>query len=133
MSQREIGENKFTLHLVASASMIFFTDNTLGHFKNLYSAEIILDGNRRAALRELIFPAYIYTVVDTEVRVHRKNEKPKNRTSSDFTVSKPCSGERASVLKGAYENVEELIQQLNNQLRLELKAKVNKVTGHVNI
>ena len=99
----------------------------------MYSNEIILDGDRRGALSEVIFPAYFYTVVDTEVRAHRKNEKPKNRKSSDFTVSKPCTGERASVLKGAYENVEESIQQLNNQWRLEKEAKVNKVTGHVSI
>ena len=85
------------------------------------------------ALREVIFPAFIYIVVDTEVRVYRKKEKLENRTNSKFTVSKPYIGERGSVLRGAYENVEELIQQLNNQLKLEMKAKVNKKTGHVNI
>ena len=110
-----------------------FTDNTLANFKNLFSEEIILEGDWRVALSEVIFPAFIYNVVDTEVRVYRKKEKLENRTNSEFTVSKPYIGERGSVLKGAYENVEELIQQLNNQLKLEMKAKVNKVTGHVNI
>ena len=133
MSQKDFGESEFTVHLVSSASMSVFTDNTLASFKNLFSEEIILDGDWRVALSEVIFPVYIYNVVDTEVRVYRKKEKPENRMNSEFTVSKPYTGERASVLKGTYENVEELIQQLNDQLKLELKAKVNKVTGHVSI
>ena len=65
--------------------------------------------------------------------MYRKKEKPENRTNTELTVSKPYIGAKASVLKGAYENGEELIQQLNNQLKLEMKAKVNKVTGHVNM
>ena len=133
MSRRDFGEGELTVHLVSSASMGVFTDNTLANFKNLFSEEIILEGDWRVALSEVIFPAFIYNVVDTEVRVYRKKEKLENRTNSEFTVSKPYIGERGSVLKGAYENVEELIQQLNNQLKLEMKAKVNKVTGHVNI
>ena len=133
MSQKDFGENEFTVYLVSSASMSVFTDNTLASFKNLFSEEIILDGDWRVALSEVIFPAYFYSVVDTEVRVYRKKEKPENRTNSEFTVSKPYTGERATVLNRAYENVEELIQQLNDQLKLEMKAKVNKVTGNVNI
>ena len=130
---RDFGEGDFTVHLVSSASMGFFTDNTLANFKNLFSEEIILEGDWRVALSEVMFPAFIYNVVDTEVRVYRIKEKLENRRNSEFTVSKPYIGEGGSVLKGAYENVEELIQQLNNQLKLEMKAKVNKVTGHVNI
>ena len=113
--------------------MSVFRDNTLASFKIFFIEEIILDGDWRVALSEVVFPAYIYKVVDTEVRVYRKKENPENRTNSEFTVSKPYTGERASVLMGAYENVKELIQQLNNQLKLEMKAKINKVTGHDNI
>ena len=65
--------------------------------------------------------------------MYRKKEKSENSTSGEFTVSKPYNGDGTSVLKGAYKNVEELIQQTNNQLKLEMKAKVNKVNGHVNI
>ena len=77
MSQKDFGESEFTVHLVSSASMSVFTDNTLASFKNLFSEEIILDCDWRVALSEVIFPAYIYNVVDTEVRVYRKKKNQK--------------------------------------------------------
>ena len=45
MSRRDFGEGEFTVHLVSSASMGVFTDNTLANIKNLFSEEIILEGD----------------------------------------------------------------------------------------
>ena len=72
MSRRGFGEGESTVHLVSSASMGVFTDNTLANFKNLFSEESILEGDWRVALSEVNFPAFIYNVVDTEVRVYKK-------------------------------------------------------------
>ena len=94
--------------------MNVFTDNTLASFKNLFSEEVILDGDCCVALSEVIFPAYTYNFVDTKMRVYRK--KPENRINSECTVSKPYTGDGARVLKEAYENVEKSIGLLNNQL-----------------
>ena len=133
MNRRDFGELISQFILFRVLPWVFSQKTIFANFKTLFSEEIILDSDWHVALSEIIFPAYVYNVVDTEVRVYRKKKKSEHRTNSEFTVNKPYIVERASVLKGAYENVAELIQQLNNQLKLEMKAKVNKVTGHVNI
>ena len=54
--------NEFTLHLVSSASMNIFPQNTLSSFKNYFNEKIILEGDWRVALTEIIFPAKINQV-----------------------------------------------------------------------
>ena len=57
--------------------MSVFTDNTLASFKKLFSEENILDDDWHVALSEVIFPAYIFNIVDTEVRVYKKRKTRK--------------------------------------------------------
>ena len=49
--------NEFTVHLVSSASMNIFPQNTLYAFKIYFNEEIYLEGDWRVALSEIIFPA----------------------------------------------------------------------------
>ena len=54
--------NEFTVHLVSSASMNIFPQNTFSSFKNYFNEEISLEGDWRVALSEIIFPAKINQV-----------------------------------------------------------------------
>ena len=46
--------NEFTVHLVSSASMNIFHQNTLSSFKNCFNKEINLEGDWRVAVSEIL-------------------------------------------------------------------------------
>ena len=49
--------NEFTVHhLVSSASMNIFPQNTFSSSKNFFNEEVYLEGEWRVALGEIIFP-----------------------------------------------------------------------------
>ena len=54
-----MGSDEFTVHLISTASMDYFPDNTLASFRNFCKEEIALDGDWRVALSEIIFPTPI--------------------------------------------------------------------------
>ena len=57
-------EDKFTVHVISSASMEIFDQNTLASFRNFFNDEIHLSGDWRVALSEIIFPTNIQHVVN---------------------------------------------------------------------
>ena len=61
--------NEFTVHLVSSASMNIFPQNTLSSFKNYFNEEISLEGDWRVALSEIIFPAKINQVNKSDLKI----------------------------------------------------------------
>ena len=46
-----MGNDEFTVHLISTASMNFFSDNFLASFRNSCIEEVDLDGDWRVALR----------------------------------------------------------------------------------
>ena len=52
-------EDEFTVHVISSASMEIFDQNTLASFRNFFNDEIKLSGDWRVALSEIIFPTKI--------------------------------------------------------------------------
>ena len=52
----KMGSDEFTVHLISTASVDYFPDNTLASFRNFCKEEIALDGGWRVALSEIIFP-----------------------------------------------------------------------------
>ena len=52
-------EDEFTVHVISSASMEIFDQNTLASFRNFFNDEIQLSGDWRVALSEIIFPTKI--------------------------------------------------------------------------
>ena len=48
-------EDEFTVHVISSASMEIFNQNTLASFRNFFNDEIQLSGDWRVALSEIIF------------------------------------------------------------------------------
>ena len=54
--------DEFEVHLLSTASLELFSDNTLAAFKNQLPQNISLDGDWRVALSEIIFPSEINNV-----------------------------------------------------------------------
>ena len=65
---------EFSISLVSNASMNIFPDNTLSRFVNVFNEEIVLEGDWRVGLQEIIFPAFIKNVTDTSMFVFRKDD-----------------------------------------------------------
>ena len=100
--------DEFTVHLISSASMNIFRTNTLAKFKNHFSDEINLEGDWRVALTEINFPANLYNVSDTVLRVHHQ-PPPKtdpeviNEERPDFSKKKrPTTRPESSKLKKVF-------------------------------
>ena len=69
-----MGSDEFTVHLISTASMDYFPDNTLVSFRNFCKEEIALDGDWRVALSEIIFPTKLNNVTDEEFTYFRASE-----------------------------------------------------------
>ena len=54
------------MHVVSSASMNIFPENTLANFTNYFSEEVNLEGDWRVALSETIFPSRLINQVNTK-------------------------------------------------------------------
>ena len=69
-----MGSDEFTVHLISTASMDYFPDNTLASFRNFCKEEIALDGDWRVALSEIIFPSKLNNVTDEEFTYFRASK-----------------------------------------------------------
>ena len=134
-----MAHDEFTIHLVSSASMNIFPDNTLANFKNFLSQEINLEDDWRVAISEIIFPANLYNVTDSLVKIYRKQNIGKRIAEtiqdglSGNTISRKYRGESVKIKKGSYDTVESLIEELKNSTKLDLTAKVDPITGILNM
>ena len=68
---------EFEVHLLSTASMNIFGDNTLASFKNQLPQNISLEGDWRVALSEIIFPSKINNVY-TDFFYHAYNLNTRN-------------------------------------------------------
>ena len=105
--------NEFTVHLVSSASMNIFPQNTLSSFKNCFNEEINLQGDWRVALSELIFPAKINQVNKSDLSIFSSEGLKVFEKSIPFdAVSRQYGGERAIIGTCFYENRDHLLRSL---------------------
>ena len=103
--------NEFTVHLVSSASMNIFPQNTLSSFKNYFKEEINLDGDWRVALSEIIFPAKINKVNKSDLKIFSSEGLKFYEKSISFdAVSRPYGGEQPIIGTGSYENCDHLLR-----------------------
>ena len=93
-------EDQFTVHVISSASMEIFDQNTLPSFRNFFNDEIQLSGDWRVALSEIIFPTKIQHVVNGDlIAFSLKGYEESQRISFDANViSRPYSGEKFSFM-----------------------------------
>ena len=90
-------EDKFTVHVISSALMKIFDQNTLASFSSFFNDEIQLSDNWRVALSEIIFPTEVQHVVNSDLTAYSlKGYEYSQRTSSDANVnSRPYSGKKS--------------------------------------
>ena len=123
--------NEFTVHLVSSASMNIFPQNTLSSFKNYFNEEINLEGDWRVALSEIIFPAKINQVNKSDLKIFSSEGLKFFEKSVPFdAVSRPYGGERAIIGTGSHENRDHLLRSLKTATGLpQFDFQFNKING----
>ena len=90
--------NEFTVHLVSSASMNIFPQNTLSSFKTYFNEEINLEEDWRFAPSEIIFPAKRNQVNKSDLKIFSSEGLKFYEKSIPFdAVSRPYRGERAII------------------------------------
>ena len=99
-----MGSDEFTVHLISTASMDYFPDNTLASFRIFCKEEIALDGDWRVALSEIIFPTKLNNVTDEEFTYFRASEvvASKSNAGNRNTISRPYYGENVFIKSGEY-------------------------------
>ena len=123
--------NEFTVHLVSSASMNIYPQNTLSSFKNYFNEEIYLEGDWRVALSEIIFPAKINQVNKSDLKIFSSEGLKFYEKSIPFdAVSRPYGGEQAIIGTGSYENRDHLLRFLKTATGLpHFDYQFNKING----
>lgn len=124
--------DEFTLHLVSSASMEIFPENTLASFTNVLGEEISLIGDWRVALTEIIFPSYIKNVTDTLITVFRGDDHDNREVPAGF-ISKQRQGNHLSIKSGTYEKLDDLIKEISATGDIEIKHYVDQRDGHLEL
>ena len=121
--------NEFTVHLVSSASMNIFPQNTLSSFKNYFNEEINLVGDWRVALSEIIFPAKMNQVNISDLKIFSSEGLKFYEKNIPFdAVSRPYGGERAIIGIGSYENRDHLFRSLKTATGLpHFDYQLNKI------
>ena len=105
--------NEFTVHLVSSAFMKIFPQNTLSSFKNYFNEEIILEGDWRVAPSEIIFPEEINQVNKSTLKKFSSEGLKLYEKEIPFDAdSRPYGGERAIIGIGSYENLKHHLRSL---------------------
>ena len=125
-----MGSDEFTLHLISTASMDFFPDNTLASFRIFCKEEIALDGDWRVALSEIIFPIKINNVTDEEFTYFRASE-----VVASNTISRPYYTEKVFIKSGEYTVIEQLINEIKTKLKdkTHFDASPQEITNSMSI
>ena len=123
--------NEFTVHLVSSASMNIFPQNTLSSFKNFFNEEINLEGDWRVALSGIVFPTKINQVNKSDLKIFSSEGLKFYEKSIPFdAVSRPYGGERDIIGISSYENRDHLLRSLKTASGLpHYDYQFNKING----
>ena len=104
-------EEKFTVHVISSASMEIFVENTLAKLTKFFNDEIQISGDGRVALIKIIFRTTIQQVVNEYLLAFSlKGYEDSQRISPDANViSWPYIGEKFSFMAGNFDTVAQLL------------------------
>ena len=89
-----MGNDKFSVQLISTASMKYFPDNTLATFRNFCTEKIALDGDWRVPFPKLLFPTKLNNVIDQELTCFR---------ASELIASKSNAGNWNTTFRSDYE------------------------------
>ena len=113
-------EDEFTVHVISSASMEIFDQNTLASFMNFSNDEIHLSGDWRVALSETNFPAkteHITNGVLTSYRIIGLEDHQRNSPGANV-ISRPYNGERLGFMPGTLDTVPQLLATIKRTVGL---------------
>ena len=113
-------EDEFTVHVISSASMEIFNQNTLASFRNFFNDEIQLSGDRRVALSQIIFPTKIEHITNGVLTSYSLGglEDHQRNSSGANVISRPYNGERLVVTPGTFDTVPQLLATLKRTVGL---------------
>ena len=126
-------EDEFTVHVISSASMEIFDQNTLASFRNFFNDEIQLSGDWRVALSENIFPTKIEHITNGVLISYSLSglEDHQRNSSGANVISLPYNGERLAFMPGTFDTVPLLLAIIKRTVGLpnfsfrEIKVPVN--------
>ena len=114
--------DEFTVNLISSASMNIFPNNTLASFRNFFSEALILQGDWRVALTEIIFPAQIANVTTKDITVYTTRgyertvaSRESGVISKDDFARYPYLGEHVKLTTGVYEDISEILDEIKQK------------------
>ena len=126
--------NSFTVTLVSSASMNIFSKNSLTNFKNLLNEEINLQGEWKVALTKITIPTHINIVTDTKLIYYKKHKVKASQKVNKNNISRPYDGERVEILRGLYDDVKKIINEINLKTELEnISYDIDPITRHLTL
>ena len=120
---------EFSISLVSNASMNIFPDNTLACFVNVFNEEIVLEGDWRVGLQEIIFPAFIKNVTDTSMYVFRKDDPDIIPNEGNISKGPWRKGNLVSLVPGCYTSTEDLLNEIKSQAKIDINETTNSTTG----
>ena len=124
--------DEFEVHLLSTASLEIFGDNTLAAFKNQLPQNISLEGDWRVTLSEIIFPSEInnvYTDFFYYVHTTKKKEDEENLDEIDEEKAEEIEIDSEPVVP-YYQKLKirpSMYSHINNLL-FEMRSKVNLLT-----
>ena len=113
-------EDEFTVHVISSASMKIFDQNTLASFRNFFNDEIQLSGDWRVALSEIIFPTKIEhntNGVLTSCSLGGFEDHQRNSSGANV-ISRPYNGEQLVFMPGTFDTVPHLLATIKRTVGL---------------
>ena len=121
-------EDEFTVHVISSASMEIFDQNTLASFRNFFNDEIELLGDWRVPLSEISFPTKIEHITNGVLISYSLSglEDHQWNNSGANVISLPYNGERLAFMPRTFDTVPQLLATIKRTVLSEkLKALVN--------
>ena len=113
-------EDEFTVHVISSASMEIFDQNTLASFRNFFNDQIQLSGDWRVALSEIIFPTKIEHITNGVLISYSLSglEDHQRNSSGANVISRPYNGERLAFMPGTFDTVPQLLATIKRTVGL---------------
>ena len=106
--------HQFTVHLVSSASMNIFRDNTMASFRNQLAAPLELEGTWQVALESIIFPTSIKNVTSVKIREH-----PDQAYLEDSISKVEIKDTIREIPEGIYKNINDLLDTIADGTSLQ--------------
>ena len=112
-------EDEFTLHVISSASMEIFDQNTLARFRNIFNDEIQLSRDWRVSSSKIVFPTKIEHIKNgilTSYSLSGLKDRQRNCSGANV-ISCPYNCEQLGFMPGTLYTVPQLLATIKRTVR----------------